>query len=93
MRAYIKRLAERLSAQPGAFVTERSVQQADRQLYGNGAMNSARSAAQLQSTGLGGASAARAVYGNPVSSIGSPGIATVAAAQSTDKSMPAMRQL
>ena len=93
MRAYIKRLAERLSAQPGAYVTERPIQQAGRQLNGNGAMNGARSAAQLQSAGLNGAGTARAAYGSPVSSIGSPGIATVAAAQSTDKSMPAMRQL
>ena len=53
MRAYIKRLAERLSAHPGAYVTERPVQQADRQLYGNGSVYGVRSAAQLQSAGLG----------------------------------------
>ena len=91
--AYIKRLAERLSAQPGAHVTERPVQQADQQLHGNGAMDGVRSAAQLQSAGVGGAGAASTAYGSPISSVGSTGIATVAAAQSTDKSMPAMRQL
>ena len=93
VRAYIKRLAERLSAQPGAYVTERPVQQADQQLHGNGAMNGGRSAASLQSAGLGGAGAAKSAHGSSISSTGSPGIATVVAAQSTDKSMPAMRQL
>ena len=35
-RAYLKRLAERLTAQPGAQVTDMPVQRIDRQYYGNG---------------------------------------------------------
>ena len=36
VRAYLKRLAERLSAQPGAQVTDMPVQRADRQYSSNG---------------------------------------------------------
>ena len=36
VRAYLKRLAERLSAQPGAQVTDMPVQRTDRQYFGNG---------------------------------------------------------
>ncbi len=48
VRAYLKRLAERLSAQPGAQVTDMPVQRMDRQYYGNGSGNGAVVDMQLQ---------------------------------------------
>ena len=48
MRAYLKRLAERLSAQPGAQVTDMPVQRMDRQMYGSGNGNGAIVDTQLQ---------------------------------------------
>ena len=47
VKAYLKRLAERLSAQPGAQVTDKPVQRMDRQQYGNGS-NAAFTDVQLQ---------------------------------------------
>jgi len=47
VRAYLKRLAERLSAQPGTQVTDKPVQRMDRQQYGNGS-NGAVTDVQLQ---------------------------------------------
>lgn len=88
MRAYLKRLSERLSAQPGAPVTDLPVQQADRQRYNNGPVTDIQ---------LAGAAAVSARTGtvawSPVASSGSIGAATVAAAQIEEQGMPAMRQL
>ncbi|CAL5225145.1 g7925 [Coccomyxa viridis] len=88
-RAYLKRLAERLSAQPGAQVTDMPVQRMDRQFYGNSNGGGSVVDMQLQGAALsGGPSMA---YREPVAA--SPGAATVVAAQGRDKSMPAMRKL
>ena len=90
LRAYLKRLAERLSAPPGAPVADLPVQRMDRQQYSNGALSG------IQMTGAASAEMSGSTvmaYGTPVASSGSPGATTVAAAQAVDKSMPAMRKL
>lgn len=98
MRAYLKRLAERLSAPPGLPVTDLPMQRMDRQQYGNGALSGIQmtGAASAELSGM--SESAVMAYGlpaqpHPVASSGSSGAATVAAAQAVDKSMPAMRKL
>ena len=93
MRAYLKRLAERLSARPGVPVTDLPVQRMDRQQYGNGALSGIQMTGAASAEMPGMSESAVMAYGIPVASSGSPGAATVAAAQAVDKSMPAMRKL